>query len=419
MALKLRELRRRIERALTTDRVVAVMGPRQAGKTTLVRHQLRTERPLRYYNLKDPEVRAHLARQGRQELAAFPDHVKILDEVQALPELLQRVQVIVDERPGVQGQFVVLGSNHLLLNRQIKESLAGRVGLFHLPPLSLRELSDAPSPGLFDALVEAKGPAEAEAILQEAYLPSDAQISAQAALETLSTFGGFPELLTRRDPDDRRRWLRDYRQTYLQADLRELVDLRDPDTFERFERVFAPRVGSPLNLSDLARDCGVSPDTARRFLHYHEQLFVAWPCRPWFKNLAKRVIKAPKWYFTDTGLLRSINEDFASTSGAAFENTVLSELRKRLYLSTLRDDVAFSRTSNGVEADAVFSASNGRLTYFCEVKSALEAHPTHIRHLRRFVDEGEDRFGLLVTRAPGPERMGERIWSVPAEWLLA
>ena len=124
-----RHLTRSVQHALTTDRVVALMGARQAGKTTLVRYLLQSEREPRYYNLKDAAIRRQLAAQARADFRHDADRLIILDEIQQSPDLLGLVQVVVDERPRVQGQFLLLGSNHLLLNRQIKESLAGRVAL--------------------------------------------------------------------------------------------------------------------------------------------------------------------------------------------------------------------------------------------------------------------------------------------------
>ena len=414
-----RELTRHIQQALTTDRVVAIMGSRQAGKTTLVRHQLESERPLQYYNLKDPDVRRFLQTGARREFQHFRDHLIVLDEVQQLPSLLALIQLQVDSRPEQKGQFLLLGSNHLLLNRQIRESLAGRVMMYVLDPLSFREMAGVDSRSLCAALLRTSSAEKVGGLLDDFYLPMEQADTLAEKFRELSLYGGYPEFLTRTDSEARKRWLNSYHQTYLDTDLRELVDLRNPESFERLEQLFVVRVGSLLNVSELARDCGLANDTIQRFLSYFRQLFVAWPNRPYHKNLGKRVMKMPRWYFTDTGLLRSLLNNFNAEDGRLFENTVLSELRKRVYLETLREEIYFMRTSTGVEADAVFRNAQGNLTFFCEVKLRSAIHRPDIRHLRKFIDLSTDHIGLLLNTTRTIEPLQERIWSVPVSWLLA
>lgn len=149
-----RRLTERIQHSLTTDRVVAVMGPRQAGKTTLVRHLLKCDRPVQHYNLKDPDVRRALLANARQEFEHHYENLIVLDEVQMVPSLLELIQIHVDADPDRKGRFLILGSNHLLLNRQIKESLAGRVMLHKLFPLSFAEMNQSSGPCLFSRLMK-------------------------------------------------------------------------------------------------------------------------------------------------------------------------------------------------------------------------------------------------------------------------
>ncbi len=414
-----RQLTPHITRALDVERVIAVMGARQTGKTTLVRQLLKTDRPVQYYNLKDPSVRAALQGDGaRREFAHYAERLIILDEVQRLPELVERVQLDVDERPNVKGRFLLLGSNHLLLHRQVKESLAGRVALYRLDPLSFRELCGLDGPGLLSTLLEAESVGAAERILAEFYLPVQESAELLDRFRDFNLYGGYPEFLTRRDGQDRRNWLNSYRQTYLETDLRELVNLKSADVFERFESLFALRLGSLLNVSELARDCGVTADTVRRFVHYYRQLFIAWRLTPFFRNLGKRVMKSPKWYFSDTGLARCLLNNYRQDAGELFENTVLTDIRKQLYLSSLREDLFFIRTSTGVEVDAVFPLANPDTTAYCECKASNTYHPADTRHLKKFVEQDADGIGLLVTAGGTIEKINDRIWHVPAHWLL-
>ena len=414
-----RDLTQHVQNSLTTDRVIAIMGPRQAGKTTLVQRLLKSERGIQYYNLKDPDIRRVLQTGARQEFTYFKEKLIVLDEVQRMPLLLELIQLQVDTQPEKKGQFLILGSNHLLLNRQIKESLAGRVIVYILYPLSFKELVGNKDETLLKNLLRLPVVSQMETILSKYYIPVKHSTSLSAQFRDLALYGGYPEFLERKTPEDRKRWLNSYHQTYLDTDLRELVDLRNPESFERFENIFITRIGSLLNVSEIARDCSLSADTIRRFLNYYRQLFVAWPNLPFHKNIAKRMMKMPKWYFDDTGLLRSLMNNFRVEDGGLFENCVLSELRKGIYQEMLRQDIYFARTSTGIEADAVFMNTKGNVTFYCEIKQSSVTHRHDIRHLRKFVSLSQDHLGLLLNMSDSIEKLEDRIWSVPAHWLLS
>ena len=413
-----RLLTAQIQHSLKVDRVVALMGPRQAGKTTLARHLLACDRPVQHYNLKDPDVRRTLLANARQEFAHHADHLIVLDEVQLVPSLLELIQVHVDARPDQKGQFLILGSNHLLLNRQIKESLAGRVMLHKLFPLSFAEMYQVPGPSLFSRLVKAHSLQQAASLIEQSYLPVEQNTRLAASFQNFMVFGGFPEFLSRKNQQDRKNWLKSYHQTYLETDLRELVDLRNPESFERFEQIFITRVRGLLNISELARDCGLSADTIRRFLGYYRQLFIAWPLAPGHANIGKRMMKMPKWYFTDTGLARSIANDFRPESGIFFENTVVAELYKELSIEGMEKNIFFVRSSTGVEADAVVSSQEQGTAYFLEIKSSRFASQSDIRHLKKCVESTPESLGILVNQADKIIQMDRNIWSIPVHWLL-
>jgi len=413
-----RRLTAQIEHSLRTDRVTAIMGPRQAGKTTLVRHLLRGERELRYYNLKDPGVRQAMKENCRREFSLFRDQTIVLDEVQTVPALLEHIQLEVDERPEEKGRFLLLGSNHLLLHRHIKESLAGRVALFTLPPFSLGELLGRPGPTLLERLRREDSVERCADELDKLYLPLEHQEAGRSALLDLNRFGGYPEFITRRAPEDRMAWLANYRQTYLETDLRQLVDLRQAESFEVFEHLFSQRTGGLLNISELARDCALSADTVRRFIHYYRQLFVAWQARPWHANAGKRMVKMAKYYYHDTGVLRSITGDFTSGNGRYWENTVLTEIRKLLDGQGPNNTLFFLRSASGVEVDGRYGSISGRLTFCIEVKHSDKTHPQDCKHVQRYVSADENTIGLLLNMAPAPQRLADRLWALPADWLL-
>ncbi len=419
MNISKRHLTARIEHSLVTDRVTALMGPRQAGKTTLVRHLLDCKKETRYYNLKDPVVRQMLKENGKQEFEHFRDTTIILDEVQIVPTLLEYIQLQVDKYPENKGQFLLLGSNHLLLNRHIKESLAGRVALFTLLPFSFGELLEKTNDSLFKQLLMTDSVAEVTDTLAQFYLPVNEGVEFQNRFKELDLYGGYPEFITRKDPQDRKDWLINYRQTYLETDLRQLVDLRNTESFEIFEKMFSQRVGNLMNISELGRDCGLNNDTIRRFIGYYRQLFIAWQAKPYHANVAKRMTKMSKYYFFDTGLLRSILGDFSNNAGQFFENTVLAEIKKIFYCDGSRKKLYFSRTATGVEADGHFTSHNGDLSFYIEIKKSERTRIQDIKHLKKYIANQDNSLGLLINNAHGANQLTDKIWSVPAAWLFA
>ncbi len=418
MLYKPRQLTQNIQHALTTDRVVALMGSRQSGKTTLVRFLLQNNRETQYYNLKDAAVRRHLAANARQEFQYFSRQLIILDEVQKQPDLLELIQVLVDERPSVKGQFLLLGSNHLLLNKQVKESLAGRVAIFTLFPFSFREWMENSRDSLLSGLLSSETTGMAESCLSNFHLPANEANQVHAEWKDFTVFGGYPEFITRLDPNDRRLWLSNYHQTNLETDLRELVNLRNPESFENFEQLLAARVGSLINFSSIAGNAGLSVDSVKRFLHYYRQLFMVWQCRPYHKNLVARVRKSPKWYFSDVGPLRFLLEDWRPENGHVFENCVMAEIRKSIYHERQSKGLFFSRTAAGAEVDAVFESNSGEIIFFLEIKTGTRTRKADWRHIRRCVGETTNSIGLLVANTSGIVQLEDRVWGVPASWLL-
>jgi predicted AAA+ superfamily ATPase len=213
--------------------------------------------------------------------------------------------------------------------------------------------------------------------------------------------------------------LSSYHQTYLETDLRQLVELRNPESFEIFEQLFAQRACSLMNISELARDCGLAADTVRRFIGYFKQLFISWQARPFHVNPGKRMMKMSKYFFYDTGMLRSIIGDFKSHSGQMYENTILTEVKKILSFYGAEKNLYFARTSTGVEADGLLWSCNGKIPFFLEVKQAKNSHPKDIRQLKKYVSETDNSIGLLTYNGSECMRVEENIWAVPAPWLFS
>jgi predicted AAA+ superfamily ATPase len=320
--------------------IVTVVGPRQSGKTTLVR-KVFPEKP--YRTLEDPDVRAFAIEDPRGFLADLKDGA-VLDEIQRVPDLLSYLQGMVDERP-TPGRFILTGSQHFLLMEKVTQSLAGRTSLLTLLPLSLSELAKA---GLHHD--------DLEAMIQR---------------------GFYPRLHERvLDP---RSVLRDYFATYVERDVRQLLKVHDLHTFETFVRLCAGRVGQLLNLTSLAADAGISPTAAKQWINLLEASFVLFRLPPWHANLGKRLIKTPKLYFHDVGLaayLCGIEEPSQLSShplrGNFFENLVVSELLKTRYNQGRDGRLMFYRDRAGFEVDLLFPQGPNLLPI--EIKAGKTIH---------------------------------------------
>ncbi len=319
--------------------VVTITGPRQSGKTTLAR-TLFARRP--YVSLENPDARSFALDDPLGFLAQF-DRGAVLDEVQHVPPLFSYIQTMVDADPRP-GRFILAGSQNFSLLEKVSQSLAGRTAIFHLLPLSQGELAGRKAIFLDD--IGRKLPRRK---------PAGGDL-----FDTL--FRGFYPRIHDKGLDPQV-WLRNYYQTYVERDVRTLVNVGDIEGFGRFVRHCAARSGQLLNLVSLGNDCGISNDTAKRWLSVLEASFVVYLLRPYHKNFGKRLVKSPKLYFLDTGLLcyllriRSA-EDLAihSARGAVFETFVVSELLKAFYNQGRDPDIYFWRDSTGHEIDLLIDS---------------------------------------------------------------
>jgi hypothetical protein len=347
-----RQLERKIRQSAEQYPVISLTGPRQSGKTTLIREMFPD---MQYFSLEDPELRHLAGEDPRGFLAQFKEKGVILDEVQRTPDLFSYIQTRVDEvnRPG---QFILSGSQNFLLMKNISQTLAGRCAIFHLLPFSVNELRQVPHP-----LVEDIGQK----------IPSIPEPENISLFDLLFT-GFYPRIHDKNL--DAQEWLKNYTQTYLERDVRDLINIGDLESFMRFMGLCAGRVGQLLNLSSLAADCGITHTTARRWLSVLETSFIATLLRPHYQNFNKRLVKSPKLYFLDTGLLcyllriRSPEDLLLHASrGAIFENYVVAELLKRKLHAGQEPDLYFWRDSTGHEIDIIIDLGNRLIPI--EVKS--------------------------------------------------
>jgi uncharacterized protein len=312
---------------------ILITGPRQAGKTTLAKASFSK---LPYVSLEDPDTRESALSDPRRFLADFTKGA-IIDEVQRAPEILSYLQGLIDDARQAksgklkQAQWVLTGSQQFGLISKVSQSLAGRVGLLQLLPFSLRELQAAAHPW------------------------------AELPLEQLLWRGLYPVPVDQGNPPQQ--WYADYFATYVERDVRQMVNIRDLSAFRTFVRLCAARTAQPVNFSALATDCGVSVNTAKGWLSILEASYIVFTLPQHHVNFGKRLVKAPKMYFFDTGLvawltgLRTPKElGLSSMRGALFETWAVSEALKAIYHSRSSVMPHYWRDQAGTEIDLLLDA---------------------------------------------------------------
>ncbi len=397
-------------------RLVVLTGARQTGKTTLAKAKYPE---LRYINLDAPENREMLRKISTPMWAATVGDA-VLDEAQKEPLVFEKIKYAYDEK-GISFSLI-LGSSQILLLKKIRESLAGRVAIFELWPLLMSEIhaedyAKEVKPPLFDSLL--KGEAFDNIIKNVPPVLLDREDSkARAAEDYILKWGGMPALLPLSD-EERWKWLKDYEYTYLERDLSDLTRLDDLDPFTKFQRLSALRSGRLLNYSELARDASVSVDTARRYMEYLRLSYQVMLLQPYYKNITSSVIKTPKLYWLDIGLLRQLSGQRGELSGEIYETMVVNEIFKWIKTAQRNVDIFFYRTRSGLELDLFLSTEKGFIGV--EIKGRQIVVPSDIRPMKEIASALKRRWlgGLVIYQGDEIKKLSEpEIWAVPSRRLF-
>lgn len=334
--------------------IVGVTGPRQSGKTTLVKQ---TFPDYMYVTMEDLDIRASALEDPRKFFATYADaQGLIIDEIQEVPTLFSYLQGIVDAH-NKKGFYIITGSQNFSLHEKITQTLAGRIALLTLLPLTIDELFSLVQ---FDTLT----------------------------LEALLCTGLYPRLYA--DSMDVSFWFSNYIATYVERDVRQTLRISDVSTFQRFLKLCAARTGSLLNYASLARDCDISPNTAKAWIAILEASYIITLLQPYHENFNKRLIKSPKLYFYDTGLVCALlgiatpkDLFMHPMRGPLFETFVISELFKQFFNTGVRPPLHFWRDVQGHEIDCIIEHSYKRITPI-EIKSGMTVTNDFFKNIKEW-----------------------------------
>ncbi|MEX0812663.1 MAG: ATP-binding protein [Chitinophagales bacterium] len=356
-----REIKETLMEYARSFRAVLVVGPRQSGKTTLVK-QCFTEKP--YVSLENPDQRELATEDPKAFLNRFPQGA-ILDEVQRAPLLFNYLQEILDNSND-DGLFILTGSNNILLQENVTQSLAGRIGILDLLPLSYREISQFPS---------------------------------SLTLSDIIPRGFYPEIYDKhRKPQ---LWYPSYIRTYVERDVQQIKQIENGLLFQKFLKLCAGRIGQQVNIASLSNDCGIDIRTVQSWLSVLQSTYIIYLLQPFHQNFNKRIVKSPKLYFYDTGLSCSLlniktSDEFLLThfKGALVENFFVTECIKNNQNNQQGEQFYYWRDNNGVEVDLIVEKQNKILPI--EIKAAQTYTKDFSKNLKKFKSYSGINEGCIV-----------------------
>ncbi len=335
--------------------IVTLTGPRQAGKSTFLKNRLSD---WKYVSLEEPDIREFCKIDPKGFFSTYSEHT-IIDEAQRVPEIFSYLQTQVD-KTGDSGQYVLSGSQNFHLMKSITQSLAGRCGILKLMPFSIVELKKS---SLLNKNID----------------------------EQIFT-GGYPRIYDKKIPAER--YFSDYFETYVQKDIRNLENIGDLSLFTKFIKLCAGRIGQLVNITSLANDCGISATTANRWLSLLETSFIIHKLKPDFRNFSKRLTKAPKIYFTDTGLacyllgIKNHEQIFNHyLRGNLFENMIINQFIYNEYNKGNEPDFSYWRDKTGLEIDLLktsFSEDGKELINAYEIKSGQTTNLDYFSNMKKW-----------------------------------
>ncbi len=405
-----RFIKQNIIDALQDTPVNLITGARQTGKTTLVKQLVSEDYPAQYVTLDDLSIRGAIENDPQGFLKSKTTPL-IIDEIQLVPDLLPAIKYEVDINR-TPGRFLLTGSANILTLPRISESLAGRMEIHTLFPLSQGELSN-------------KNEIFIDWIFSEKLDRNDIESKRENDIWVRIVNGGYPEIIKRTAADRKHAWFQDYITTILQRDVKELSNIESLTQMPRVIQLLANRISSLLNIAELSRSLQIPQTSLKRYISLLEITFLVYFLPAWSGNLGKRIVKTPKLYFTDTGLaaylmgadFNSQNEKF-NISGPLLENFVLSELKKQSAWSQTKPQIFHFRNQTGLEVDFILE-DRRRNCVGIEVKAAATVRSDDFKGLRWFQDNVNTEFvrGIVLYNGAEFVPFGNELYAVPVSAL--
>lgn len=400
----------------TFGRLIALTGARQTGKTTLLKHEFEE---YQYVSFDDPVTRTqYLNLSAEQWYQNYPK--AILDEVQKAPKIIETVKAVYDTYEDA--RYILSGSSQILLMDNIRESLAGRIAIFEISPLTLPELktrawSEAINSSRFQFFLQSS--ASDFGVFNGIPLADKAYCENIFDFEKYLQYGGMPSLsgpnIDDREKDD---WLDDYISTYLQRDVRDIGNVRELEPFVNAQKIAAALTGQILNYNSIAKLAAISPKTALRFISYLSISYQVFLLKPWFRNTNKRLSKSPKLHFVDPGIQRRLLARKGELTGNEFESAVVSEIHKQITSKRIDADLYHLRTVDGREVDLLIELDQGFIPI--EIKQSehvSENDSRHLRDLESILDKPVIH-SFILSKDSEIKKFSENITALPAVWFL-
>jgi predicted AAA+ superfamily ATPase len=404
-----RKIKSKLLEALTDSPVVLVHGARQTGKSTLVKHLAENDYPARYLTFDDAGILSAAKNNPIDFISGYSENL-VVDEVQRVPEIFLAIKSFVDKNRKA-GKFILTGSANVLLLPKVSESLAGRIEILNLFPLSQSEISSA-NINFIDELFGND-------------LKPNRILGKKNDLVNKVVTGGFPEMLTRKDRTRQNAWFKSYITTILQRDVRDIANIEKLSEMPKLLSLFASRAGTLLNFAELSRSAAIPQTTLKRYISLLEAIFMIHILPAWSGNLSKRLIKTPKLYLNDTGLLShlvgfepdKVLSD-ALSWGRLMENFVLMELLKQASWSKFNLSLYHYRSASGQEIDFIIERSDGKFVAV-EVKATAKIMASDFNHIKSFADETGKKFLRGIVFYTGREAIpfAKNLSALPVETL--
>ncbi len=405
-----RNIESKIEQLLRIFPVVALVGARQTGKTVLSKKL----RPAwRYVDLENPNDFEMISRDPVLYFEQFPSEI-ILDEAQSYPKLFEVLRGVVDQRRQEKGRFIITGSSSPELLKKISESLAGRIGIAEIGTLKANEYYQKPLSPLYKIF---------EQPLEKRLPDFREQPLSNAQMRQIWLRGGYPEPLLSLSDSDYQLWMQNYRDTYVNRDVARLFPQLNRNKFQRFISMLADLSGTILNKSSVGRALEFNESTAREYLHIASHTFIWREILSYENSAIKSIVKMPKGYIRDSGLLHFLTgiQDMdallkSSSIGSSFESFVIEELIKGMEsMSIVNWDARYYRTRGGAEVDLVLSGAFGVLPV--EIKYGTMVQLKQLDALKKFVEDNQLPFGLLINQSSEVLWLSNNILQVPVGWI--